>query len=82
MNKQAINAALCAKSPGERESIAEQYGIAKEDVLKFWNSGRICGQCKHYHPLADNTALNGTCAKVLKRDFTKPSDLACKVFER
>lgn len=82
MNKQAINAALCAKSPDERTAITDKYGITKEEVLKFWNGGKICGQCRHYSPLGNATTLNGTCAKVVKRDFTRPADLACKEFNR
>ena len=82
MTSQEINAALCAKSPDERAAITEKHGITKEDVLKFWNGGKICGQCKHYSPLGGNPYLNGTCSKVAKRDYTRPGDVACEQMER
>lgn len=82
MNQQAINAALCAKSPDERTAITDKYGITKDEVLKFWNGGNICGQCKHYSPLGGIPYLNGTCGKVAKNGYTRPGDVACKEFKR
>lgn len=82
MNQQAVNAALCAKSSDERAAITDKHGITKDEVLKHWNGGKICGQCKHYHPLGNNPRLNGTCSKGVKRDYTRPGDLACKQMER
>ncbi|RUM90718.1 MAG: hypothetical protein DSZ27_08490 [Thiomicrospira sp.] len=74
--------ALSITDKAKRREVAEQHGVLDE-VLSFWNGGRVCGQCKYFTQLGGRgSSCNGMCQVVQKRDYTKPSEEACNRFER
>ena len=68
-------------SDGRRE-YAKKYGVMDE-VMHFWNGGKICGQCQHFSQLGGRpSGCSGTCKMFQKNEYTKVTDKACSKFER
>lgn len=76
-----VRIALSTIDKEKRREIAESNDVLDE-VLKLWNGARICGQCKHFTQLGGRgSGLNGMCHALNKREYVKPEENACKVFD-
>lgn len=76
-----VRIALSTIDKEKRRDIAESNGVLDE-VLKLWQGGKICGQCKHFTQLGGRgSGLYGMCHILNKHEYVKPEEKACKVFE-